>query len=565
MTTASRAQDPAESAVAGEPDAELTTHQAAHARMDQLLAKHYAPNSDQVSESPAGSLDYAYSIADQLASRSKAEATRYSYRGHLLDWQRWCRAHDICPLPAHPRDVAAHLGSYGLKQSEQDGAGTGEPDGVEELVAARAMVTIEVRRSAIDNLHTHAGHPLPGRDRFLRDVVKGLRHTIGSRAKHRRAAIDKRALETLVGHVRQPDRREVRDRALRLLQKHLLASPGQLSRLNWADLSDDGDAVLVTLTPDHRFGRPVTIRLSSAGRLDACPVRALRLWRAQCGGEKANGFVFSNSCGRGLTRAGITKILAAGERAQCAGAGALAPTLPQAAEDGAATQRCRNVALLCMGFYGALRRSEGSQMLWGHLSRDSDGDWSVLIPFSKTDQEGQGQHIVLPRAPQDDPTCPARALDAWRAHVHRVLGHDPLHARRAEPVLPRLTPTGSLNLDSRGRLQQLSGDGINSLIAGLAVDARLPGAGARGDGEASRNPYGGHSLRAGFVTEALRRNVSLPDIALQTRHKSFQVLLGYGREHDLKARNPGRRLFAQESAPAPAPSPTRRTRSVGLY
>jgi len=44
--------------------------------------------------------------------------------------------------------------------------------------------------------------------------------------------------------------------------------------------------------------------------------------------------------------------------------------------------------------------------------------------------------------------------------------------------------------------------------------------------------YGGHSLRAGFVTEAVEREVNLLAIAETTGHKSLKTLRRYFRPRD---------------------------------
>ena len=68
----------------------------------------------------------------------------------------------------------------------------------------------------------------------------------------------------------------------------------------------------------------------------------------------------------------------------------------------------RDKALILVGFYSFCRRSELLGMKFEHLNFESDGV-QVLIPFSKTDQTGQGRMIFLPAT--NDNYCPVRALN----------------------------------------------------------------------------------------------------------------------------------------------------------
>jgi site-specific recombinase XerC len=58
----------------------------------------------------------------------------------------------------------------------------------------------------------------------------------------------------------------------------------------------------------------------------------------------------------------------------------------------------RDRALLLLGFAGALLRSEFVALDVAHL-KVSDEGFVVTIAKSKTDQEGQGQTIAIPRVP----------------------------------------------------------------------------------------------------------------------------------------------------------------------
>jgi hypothetical protein len=98
----------------------------------------------------------------------------------------------------------------------------------------------------------------------------------------------------------------------------------------------------------------------------------------------------------------------------------------------------RDRALLLVGFFCALRRSELVALTVEDLDRRSDG-WIITIQRSKTDPYGRGQHVSLPAFP--GPLCPTAAVADWLA-IPRLLKarYSELSApttRSAPPFLPR--------------------------------------------------------------------------------------------------------------------------------
>jgi integrase len=66
-----------------------------------------------------------------------------------------------------------------------------------------------------------------------------------------------------------------------------------------------------------------------------------------------------------------------------------------------------------LDFAGGLRRSELVSLDAEHVTETEDG-LRITLKRSKTDQEGEGRELGLPRG-QHAPTCPVRALRAWRS------------------------------------------------------------------------------------------------------------------------------------------------------
>lgn len=67
----------------------------------------------------------------------------------------------------------------------------------------------------------------------------------------------------------------------------------------------------------------------------------------------------------------------------------------------------RNKAMLLVGFFGALHRSELIALTWEDIRFKSDGVM-IRIPRSKTDQSGEGAHCAIRFG--NEHRCPVRAL-----------------------------------------------------------------------------------------------------------------------------------------------------------
>jgi site-specific recombinase XerD len=162
----------------------------------------------------------------------------------------------------------------------------------------------------------------------------------------------------------------------------------------------------------------------------------------------------------------------------------------------------RDRALLSFGFASAMRRSELVALMVEDLTWVDDGV-RVLIRKSKTDQEGQGQEIAVPRGLK---LCPVAALQAWLAAAG-ITGGPVFRAVR----LGGEVSDEPLAKDSASRI-------VKRYAARVGLDPRA---------------FAGHSLRSGFVTSAVEVGAPLMKIAEQTRHKSIQMLQVYTRRVDL--------------------------------
>ena len=161
----------------------------------------------------------------------------------------------------------------------------------------------------------------------------------------------------------------------------------------------------------------------------------------------------------------------------------------------------RDRALLLVGYTGGLRRSELAAFTVEDLAWKDEG--AVLtLRRSKTDQGGQGRQVAILRGAHAA-TCPVTALRQW--------------------LEAAALTTGALfrEVDRHGRI------GVRGLHSD-SVGAILKRAVARAGFDPSE--FGGHSLRAGFATQAARNGATAFDIMRQTGHRSIATVSRYVRD-----------------------------------
>jgi len=126
----------------------------------------------------------------------------------------------------------------------------------------------------------------------------------------------------------------------------------------------------------------------------------------------------------------------------------------------------------------------------------------VTIRRSKTDQEGVGRKVAIPRG---EIACPVTALRTWleAAGITEGALFRRVFNKRAQRVADRrLAPRNVATI-------------VKAAAAKLGLDA---------------SAFAGHSLRAGFVTSAVKRGANLIKITDVTGHRSLEMLKTYSRD-----------------------------------
>jgi integrase len=158
----------------------------------------------------------------------------------------------------------------------------------------------------------------------------------------------------------------------------------------------------------------------------------------------------------------------------------------------------RDRALLLVGFFCALRRSELVGLAVEDLDRRPDG-WMITIQRSKTDPFGHGQRLSLPTL--CGPLCPTAAMAVWLSIAAIAEG----------PVFKTIGPDHKI-------ASTLPAPQVGLILRKRAVEAGLDALG-----------LSAHSLRSGFAVSATRAGITAAQIQAVTRHRTLSGLAPYVR------------------------------------
>jgi len=158
----------------------------------------------------------------------------------------------------------------------------------------------------------------------------------------------------------------------------------------------------------------------------------------------------------------------------------------------------RDDALLQIGFFGALRRSELVAIHVEHIQWNKAGI-EILLPSSKTDQTHEGQYCAIPFGIEK--LCPINALKLW-LDVSRTT---------AGPIFRRVLSENKIGSKTLTPLI------VNHILKKRAADA----------GISEPHFLSAHSLRRGLATSAAQAGAPLQAIMRAGRWKQTNTVMEY--------------------------------------
>ncbi|HEY1336327.1 MAG TPA: site-specific integrase [Bryobacteraceae bacterium] len=193
-------------------------------------------------------------------NNTRAANTYKAYAADWRDFEGWCAAHRLPPLPAAPQTVMLYLSDLG-------GAG-------------KKASTIGRRLAALAHVHRYAGYESPSESRGVRELLAGMRRLHGTAAHGKEALLadDLRAMIRRLG----ASLRDRRDRALLLVGFAGAFRRSELTAIQMEDVKYVAEGMVIDLrrskTDQEGQGREVPIPFGP--RTETCPVAAFRGWVA---------------------------------------------------------------------------------------------------------------------------------------------------------------------------------------------------------------------------------------------------------------------------------------------
>jgi integrase len=161
-------------------------------------------------------------------------------------------------------------------------------------------------------------------------------------------------------------------------------------------------------------------------------------------------------------------------------------------------------------------------MKYEHLHFGDDGI-QVLIPFSKTDQTGEGRMIFLPVT--NDKFCPVKALKKW-LEVARIDNG---------PLFYKINKSNTIEKYTMNQMNQKVS--LNDASFVLILKKRAATAGWE-----DCNKISGHSLRIGSITQARMNGVPTHEIMAQSGHKTTQMIDRYTKLSNIKETSAAKKI-----------------------
>jgi len=193
-------------------------------------------------------------------------------------------------------------------------------------------------------------------------------------------------------------------------------------------------------------------------------------------------------------------------------------TIPDDEED---LRNIRDKALILVGFYSFCRRSELLGMKFEHLNF-ADDSIQVLIPFSKTDQTGEGRMILLPAT--NDNYCPVKALNHWLEIA--LIESGPLFYK-----INKSNKVEKYTMNYKNQKVSLNDSSFVIILKNRAAAAGI-----------EDTNISGHSLRIGSITQARMNGVPTHEIMAQSGHKTEQMINRYTKLSNIRETSAAKKI-----------------------
>jgi integrase len=260
-----------------------------------------------------------FETAQMYAAKRLAPSTLTAYAADWADWAAWADSHDYETLPALAGAVATYLPTLHEQPSPRRV--------IRGLAGGMRANSIARRLAAIKHYHKAAGYASPTDDPKVLAVVAGIvreKAALGETVRRVDPIMSEEMRAILAPLGRSP--RDVRDRALLLVNFRGALRRSELAALRRSDVTTTADALLVRIrkSKTDKTGAGATVPVKTEASDDALnPALALDAWLAIAPAGNGESPLFcslhGSKTGKALLPAAIATII----QRRCAAAGVL--------------------------------------------------------------------------------------------------------------------------------------------------------------------------------------------------------------------------------------------------
>jgi integrase len=194
-----------------------------------------------------------------IAERNRSANTRASYASDWRDFERWCGAAGVSPLPASPDTLSLYL--------------------VDLARRGRSVATVRRRVSSVNAAHLAAGFESPA-TAAVGGVLAGIARRLGTAPRRAKAALSVEDLRKVLAATDDDGPRGCRDRAVLVVGFASGLRRSDLVRLDLADVSirREGLVLRVARSKTDQAGAGWLLGVHRGRYRATCPVLVLERW-----------------------------------------------------------------------------------------------------------------------------------------------------------------------------------------------------------------------------------------------------------------------------------------------
>ncbi len=214
--------------------------------------------------------------AAELAAKARSENTRKAYNADVRDWGEYAKSRRLKRFPITTGALAAYV-------AHMDKEGF-------------AVSTIRRRCTALAQWHREQGELPPTEDIRIREMMKGLARTRGTRPNKKRA-LSGSMVRKMLECIDVETERGQRDRVVLLTGLATGMRRSELASMEWEHILDDpeGLVILIPRSKGDQEGEGQYVGIPFIEDADICPASELLVWRDRLNMKKPKGSVFTVS------------------------------------------------------------------------------------------------------------------------------------------------------------------------------------------------------------------------------------------------------------------------------